>query len=70
MLQDDIPTKQALMRGINGRKKRGRPRSQWMQMVEGDLNEVGMVDWRGQTGNRAEWRRKCNQAMSLLGSQS
>jgi hypothetical protein len=46
-VNDDIPTKQALMRGITGRRKRGRPRSQWIQMVEGDLNEVGMVDWRG-----------------------
>jgi hypothetical protein len=69
-LNDDVLTKQALMRGITGRRKRDRPRSQWIRMVEGDLKEVGMVDWRGQTGNRAEWRRKCNQAMSLLGSQS
>jgi hypothetical protein len=45
-LNDDVPTKQALMKGITGRRKRGRPRSQWIQMVEGDLKEVGMVDWK------------------------
>jgi hypothetical protein len=53
-LNDNVPTKQALMRGIIGRRKRGRPRSHWIQMVEGNLKEVEMVDWRGQTVNRAE----------------
>jgi hypothetical protein len=43
-VNDDIPTKQASMRGITGRRKRGRPRSKWIQMVERDLNEVGMAE--------------------------
>jgi hypothetical protein len=30
--------------GITGKRKRGRSRSKWMQMVERDLNEVGMAD--------------------------
>lgn len=66
-LDDNIPTKQALIRGITGRRSRGRPRSKWMEMVERDLNEMGIVDWREQIRNKDEWRRKCNQAMSLLG---
>jgi hypothetical protein len=43
-VNDDIPTKQASMRGITGRRKRGRPRSKWIQMVERDLNEVEMAE--------------------------
>jgi hypothetical protein len=28
-----------------------------MQMVERNLNEVGMADWSGQIGNRTKWKR-------------
>jgi hypothetical protein len=28
-----------------------------MQMVESDLNEVGMANWSGQIGNKTEWKR-------------
>jgi hypothetical protein len=44
-VNDDIPTKQASMRGITGRRKRGRPRSKWIQMVERDS-----MKW--------EWRKR------------
>jgi hypothetical protein len=33
-VKHDIPTKQTLIRGITGRRKRGRPRLKGIQMVE------------------------------------
>ncbi|KAI4457842.1 hypothetical protein MML48_7g00007798 [Holotrichia oblita] len=62
------PTNQVLTKGITGRRRRGRPRTEWLQAVEADLKKIEIKDWHKRTGNRKEWRTICNQAMGLLGS--
>ncbi|CAG9829791.1 unnamed protein product [Diabrotica balteata] len=39
-----------------GRKRRGRPRSKWLQEVEEDLQRAGVSEWRGRTRDRKKWR--------------
>lgn len=67
-LQNERPTKQVLTGGITGRRQRGRPRSTWIHKVESDLDEIGVKDWRRQTGNRKKWKKISYKAMGLLGS--
>lgn len=47
----------------------GRRRTEWLQSVKKDLEEVGIREWHKGIGDRKEWRRICNQAMGLLGSE-
>lgn len=68
-MEETSITKQVLTRGISGRRGRGRPRTQWLQSVEKDLEEVGVKEWRRLTANRKEWKKISDKAMSQLGSQ-
>ena len=39
-----------------GRRRRGRPRSKWLQEVMDDLDRAGITDWEEKTENRKLWR--------------
>lgn len=67
-LPDSRIPKQVLVGGISGRRGRGRPRTQWLEMVEKDLLEIGVTDWRRRTRNKKEWKSISKKAMSQLGS--
>src|SRR3978361_529536 len=39
-----------------GRKRRGSPRSRWMQEVTNNLSRVGVDNWKEKTKDRRKWR--------------
>lgn len=40
-------------------KRRGRPRSTWIQEVEQDLNGIGIINWKDRTKDRKIWNKIC-----------
>jgi hypothetical protein len=47
---------------LEGKRKKGRPRMRWMDGVEKDLKNLGVVNWRAKTQDRDGWRKFLEQA--------
>lgn len=52
---------------VGGRRRQGRPRSQWKTEVQEDLNRLHIQNWREKATNRKEWALVARQAMGLRG---
>ena len=52
----------ALVRKLEGIRRRGCLRRRWCEDVEGDLREIRMTGWRSKVLGREEWRRITEQA--------
>lgn len=59
-------TKMAYALVING----DRPRRQWLDNLEEDLQVLGMDNWQEKTMNREEWRQVLPTALNHNGSES
>jgi hypothetical protein len=52
----------------SGRKmKKGRPRIRWMEGVEKDLRNLGVVNWKTKAQERDGWRKFLEQAKTHKG---
>jgi hypothetical protein len=51
--------KMALEGKPGGIRKRGKPRTWWIYIVEDDLRKMGIKRWRLRTTDRREWRGIC-----------
>jgi cobyric acid synthase len=47
---------------LEGKRKKGRPRMRWMDGVEKDLKNLGVVNWRAKAQERDDWRKFIEQA--------
>lgn len=45
--------------GKSGSRRRGRPRSKWLNDVLEDLNKVGVKDWKEKSSNWKTWKQVC-----------
>jgi hypothetical protein len=61
--QRDLKT--ALEGKPGGRRKRGKPRTRWIENVEDDLRKMVIKRWRLRTADRREWRGLCEAARVL-----
>jgi hypothetical protein len=49
--------KRALLKGEGGKKKRGRPKKKWLEVVTTDLRMAGVTDWKRTSPDREQWRK-------------
>jgi hypothetical protein len=45
-----------------GKRKKGRPRMRWMDSVEKDMRNLGVVNWKTKAQERNGWRKFLEQA--------
>jgi hypothetical protein len=50
-----------------GRRIRGRPRKRWIEDTEGDIQSIGIREWRKLSKERTEWRRITEKAKTHSG---
>jgi hypothetical protein len=50
-----------------GKRKIGRPTMSWMDGVENDLRNLGVVNWRSKAEERDSWRKFLEQAKTYEG---
>jgi hypothetical protein len=50
-----------------GKRKKGRPRMRWMDVVEKGLRNLGVVNWKTKTQERNGWRKFLEQARTHKG---
>lgn len=48
-----------------GSRKQGRPKRRWTDGVSADARNIGAPNWRNQSQNRTEWRKKLKKVMVL-----
>lgn len=65
--EDQDPVKKLTFSKIEGRRKRGRPPTRWLDCVESDLGVLGVNRWRNLASNRAEWRKLTEKALACRG---
>lgn len=53
--KDDFPTKRITFSNIEGKRRRGRPPTRWLDVVEKDLKEIGVNRWRAIARDRDRW---------------
>lgn len=57
-------TKQALEGGVGIRRRRGRPKTRWLEAAIKDLEQLGVQNWKQKAMDRRDWR-KIVEAMGL-----
>lgn len=55
--QENLPMKVLTFRVPEGKRKRGRPSSRWLDSAENDLTTLGVRGWKGAALDRGRWRR-------------
>ena len=68
MEEDRIP-KKIFTQELEGTRRRGRPRKEWREEVERDLQVLGMRRWRELVIDRGKWRGVVRQAKAHSGLQ-
>jgi Reverse transcriptase (RNA-dependent DNA polymerase) len=66
-LPKDRATRKALDNEMGRRKRRGRPKDEWIKMVENDLQNLGVANWRKLATDRVAWKAVSKQALGLQG---
>jgi hypothetical protein len=64
-MEEQRDPKKVLEGNPGGRRKRGKPRTRWIDNVEDDLRKMGIKRWRLRTADRREWRGICEAARVL-----
>jgi hypothetical protein len=63
-MEEQRDPKKALEGKPGGRRKRGKPRTRWIDNVE-DLRKLAMKRWRLRTADSRKWRGICEAARVL-----
>ena len=66
-MQDDRAGKKILLKQPDGVRAKGTPRKKWIDCVEGDLNTLGVTNWKIMTEDRLQWRQVVESANTRLG---
>jgi sorting nexin-29 len=61
---DATPAKKVTFSRIEGKRRKGRPPTRWLDDVEKDLKLLGVNRWRAVAPDRARWRRICESALA------
>jgi hypothetical protein len=69
-MEETRSVKKAYRYTPTGKRPRGRPRQRWMDNVQRDLEQLGVLEWREKARDRREWRKTVLAAKSLGGSSS
>jgi hypothetical protein len=64
-MEEERDPKKTLEGKPKGRRKRGKPRTRWIDNVEDDLRKMRSKRWRLRTADRREWRGMCEAARVL-----
>ena len=64
-MDDDQPAKKVFSREPSGTRRRGRPRTRWVDLVESDTADLGIPNWRGTANSRTEWSSLIRLAESI-----
>ena len=51
-MDENCPTRRILFSNPVGTRKRGRPKMRWLDLVQGDLENLGIRDWRTKAADR------------------
>jgi hypothetical protein len=52
---------------LEGKRKKGRPRMRWMDGVEEDLRNLGVVNWKTKAREQDGWRKLLEQVKTHKG---
>jgi hypothetical protein len=66
-MEQDRMQRQMLVGRMEGTRRRGRPRTRWLQDVERDLACLGVRNWRRRASQRDEWRQIVEEAKVHVG---
>ncbi|XP_039295565.1 uncharacterized protein LOC120353987 [Nilaparvata lugens] len=64
---DNSPIKQILQAKPEGKRRPGRPRLRWLDVVDRDAGAAGLRGWRQLARNRDDWRLRLGEARTLEG---
>jgi hypothetical protein len=64
-MEEQRDPRKKLWKKPGGRRKRGKPRTRWIDNVEDDLRKMGIKRWRLRSADRREWRGICEAARVL-----
>jgi hypothetical protein len=56
-MQDTAVPKKMLYRKLYATRRRGRPKTRWLDDVSVDLRKMGINEWRDRARDREAWRR-------------
>jgi hypothetical protein len=56
-MQDTAIPKKMLYRKLYATRRRGRPKTRWLDDVSTDLRKMGINEWRDRARDREVWRR-------------
>ncbi|XP_073998627.1 repressed by TOR isoform X3 [Rhodnius prolixus] len=66
-MDEDRALKKIFRNWPEGRRKVGRPRKRWLEVVEGDLRRLGVRNWRRKATDRESWRQITKDVKALQG---
>jgi hypothetical protein len=66
-MQDTAIPKKILYRKLYATRRRGRPKSRWLDDVSMGLRKMGVSGWRDSAKNREAWRRVVEEAKAHSG---
>ena len=66
-MEEDRMPKKIFTQELEGTRKRGRPRKDWTEEVERDLQVLGVRRWREMVIDRDKWRGTVRQAKAHSG---
>lgn len=64
---DNYPPKKIMVSEPVGARSRGRPRLRWKDGVEEDARKIGARNWKQESRNRQEWRKKLEKVGAHIG---
>lgn len=63
-MEPNMPPRKVFSSKPGGGRRPGRPKTRWIDLVEGDVRKLGISNWRTTALNRQSWRHYVNEAES------